>query len=135
MPSRCAACGTDSTFGSAAISTGKSPQSRDRHRIQAGAGAPSPLLQRVRSAAGPSTISVLSRGHLLRVKGQEGPSATAILGELVERPLSVSFGVSFVVGHRFEVGLGADGFDLGGEVGEKVGDLVEAVAVLALQLA
>jgi hypothetical protein len=63
------------------------------------------------------------------------PSGTAIWGELVELSLLVSFGVSFVVGHRFEVGLGADGLDLGGELGEEVGDLVEAVAVLAFELA
>jgi hypothetical protein len=43
----------------------------------------------------------------------------------------VGLAVSVGVGHGFEVGLGTDGFDLGGEVGEEVGDLVEAVAVLA----
>jgi hypothetical protein len=52
------------------------------------------------------------------------PSATAIWGQIFEDLLLVSFGVPFVVGGGFEVRLWADGFDLGGELGEEVGDLV-----------
>ena len=49
----------------------------------------------------------------------------------VERvPSAVPIGV----GHGLEVRLGADGLDLGGEVGEEVGNLVEAISVLALDL-